>query len=96
MAEKLIQDYCSESGGRDGTFLVRQSGTYVTDFTLSFWYNFLFLELKAPNWDVKACSVCLSLLFTQVGSFNDVLQGTVQFMLSLGLDASRGRLTAGY
>ncbi|XP_029009963.1 1-phosphatidylinositol 4,5-bisphosphate phosphodiesterase gamma-2-like [Betta splendens] len=37
MAERLIQEYCSETGGRDGTFLVRQSGTYVTDFTLSFW-----------------------------------------------------------
>ncbi|XP_029289098.1 1-phosphatidylinositol 4,5-bisphosphate phosphodiesterase gamma-2 [Cottoperca gobio] len=37
MAERLIQDYCAENGGRDGTFLVRQSDTYVTDFTLSFW-----------------------------------------------------------
>ncbi|XP_029009964.1 1-phosphatidylinositol 4,5-bisphosphate phosphodiesterase gamma-2-like [Betta splendens] len=37
MAERLIQEYCSETGGRDGTFLVRRSGNYVTDFTLSFW-----------------------------------------------------------
>uniref|UniRef100_A0A8D0D5B0 Phosphoinositide phospholipase C n=1 Tax=Sander lucioperca TaxID=283035 RepID=A0A8D0D5B0_SANLU len=37
MAEQLIRDYCAETGGRDGTFLVRQSDTYVTDFTLSFW-----------------------------------------------------------
>uniref|UniRef100_A0A8C4HF19 Phosphoinositide phospholipase C n=1 Tax=Dicentrarchus labrax TaxID=13489 RepID=A0A8C4HF19_DICLA len=37
MAERLIQDYCAETGGRDGTFLVRESDTYVTDFTLSFW-----------------------------------------------------------
>ncbi|KAM9753206.1 1-phosphatidylinositol 4,5-bisphosphate phosphodiesterase gamma-2 [Menidia menidia] len=37
MAERLIHDYCTETGGRDGTFLVRQSDTYVTDFTLSFW-----------------------------------------------------------
>ncbi|XP_068459760.1 1-phosphatidylinositol 4,5-bisphosphate phosphodiesterase gamma-2 isoform X2 [Clinocottus analis] len=37
MAERLIQDYCVESGGRDGSFLVRPSDTYVKDFTLSFW-----------------------------------------------------------
>uniref|UniRef100_A0A8D3E4L6 Phosphoinositide phospholipase C n=1 Tax=Scophthalmus maximus TaxID=52904 RepID=A0A8D3E4L6_SCOMX len=37
MAERLIQDYCAEFGGQDGTFLVRESDTYVTDFTLSFW-----------------------------------------------------------
>ncbi|KAF7225191.1 1-phosphatidylinositol 4,5-bisphosphate phosphodiesterase gamma-2 isoform X2 [Nothobranchius furzeri] len=37
MAERLIQDYCAETGGQDGTFMVRQSDTFVTDFTLSFW-----------------------------------------------------------
>ncbi|XP_041794978.1 1-phosphatidylinositol 4,5-bisphosphate phosphodiesterase gamma-2-like [Chelmon rostratus] len=37
MGERLIYDYCAEIGGRDGTFLVRESDTYVTDFTLSFW-----------------------------------------------------------
>uniref|UniRef100_A0A3B4FGR5 Phosphoinositide phospholipase C n=1 Tax=Pundamilia nyererei TaxID=303518 RepID=A0A3B4FGR5_9CICH len=37
MAERLIQDYCKETSGRDGTFLVRQSDTFVTDYTLSFW-----------------------------------------------------------
>ncbi|XP_032402195.1 1-phosphatidylinositol 4,5-bisphosphate phosphodiesterase gamma-2 [Xiphophorus hellerii] len=37
MAERLIHDYCAETGGQDGTFLVRQSDRYVTDFTLSFW-----------------------------------------------------------
>ncbi|XP_075875350.1 1-phosphatidylinositol 4,5-bisphosphate phosphodiesterase gamma-2 isoform X2 [Nelusetta ayraudi] len=37
MAERLIQDFCMESSGRDGTFLVRQSDRFVTDFTLSFW-----------------------------------------------------------
>ncbi|KAK5609246.1 hypothetical protein CRENBAI_014102 [Crenichthys baileyi] len=37
MAERLIHDYCAETGGQDGTFLVRQSDRYVHDFTLSFW-----------------------------------------------------------
>lgn len=37
MAERLIQDFCAESGGRDGTFLVRESDRFVKDFTLSFW-----------------------------------------------------------
>lgn len=36
-AEQLIHDYCAETGGQDGTFLVRQSDRYITDFTLSFW-----------------------------------------------------------
>ncbi|KAM7396346.1 hypothetical protein PAMP_019391 [Pampus punctatissimus] len=34
MAERLIHDYCAELGGRDGTFLVRESDAH---FTLSFW-----------------------------------------------------------
>uniref|UniRef100_A0A3Q3M6Y7 Phosphoinositide phospholipase C n=1 Tax=Mastacembelus armatus TaxID=205130 RepID=A0A3Q3M6Y7_9TELE len=37
MAERLIHDYCAETDGKDGTFLVRESDTFVTDFTLSFW-----------------------------------------------------------
>ncbi|XP_035982835.1 1-phosphatidylinositol 4,5-bisphosphate phosphodiesterase gamma-2 [Fundulus heteroclitus] len=37
MAERLIHDYCAETGGQDGTFLFRQSDTYTSDFTLSFW-----------------------------------------------------------
>ncbi|KAG2469835.1 PLCG2 phosphodiesterase, partial [Polypterus senegalus] len=36
-AERLLQEFCYESGGRDGTFLVRESDTFVNDYTLSFW-----------------------------------------------------------
>ena len=36
-AEKLLQEYCAETGGKDGTFLVRESETYPNDYTLSFW-----------------------------------------------------------
>uniref|UniRef100_A0A671WKF0 Phosphoinositide phospholipase C n=1 Tax=Sparus aurata TaxID=8175 RepID=A0A671WKF0_SPAAU len=36
VAEKLLQDYC-EGGAKDGTFLVRESETFVGDYTLSFW-----------------------------------------------------------
>ncbi|XP_077389932.1 1-phosphatidylinositol 4,5-bisphosphate phosphodiesterase gamma-1-like isoform X2 [Festucalex cinctus] len=35
-AEKLLQEYC-EGGAKDGTFLVRESETFVGDYTLSFW-----------------------------------------------------------
>uniref|UniRef100_A0A8D0GW24 1-phosphatidylinositol 4,5-bisphosphate phosphodiesterase gamma n=1 Tax=Sphenodon punctatus TaxID=8508 RepID=A0A8D0GW24_SPHPU len=35
-AEKLLQEYCAEMGGKDGTFLVRESETFPNDFTLSF------------------------------------------------------------
>ncbi|KAM4614356.1 1-phosphatidylinositol 4,5-bisphosphate phosphodiesterase gamma-2 isoform 1-T2 [Discoglossus pictus] len=37
MAERLLQEYCAEMGGKDGTFLVRESGSYIDDYTLSFW-----------------------------------------------------------
>uniref|UniRef100_A0A8C0JN38 Phosphoinositide phospholipase C n=1 Tax=Canis lupus dingo TaxID=286419 RepID=A0A8C0JN38_CANLU len=36
-AEKLLQEYCAETGGKDGTFLVRESKTFPNDYTLSFW-----------------------------------------------------------
>ncbi|KAG8506253.1 1-phosphatidylinositol 4,5-bisphosphate phosphodiesterase gamma-2 [Galemys pyrenaicus] len=36
-AEKLLQEYCAETGGKDGTFLVRESETFPNDYTLSFW-----------------------------------------------------------
>lgn len=36
-AEKLLQEYCSETGGKDGTFLVRESERFPNDYTLSFW-----------------------------------------------------------
>ncbi|KAM6962657.1 1-phosphatidylinositol 4,5-bisphosphate phosphodiesterase gamma-1-like isoform 1-T1 [Aplochiton taeniatus] len=36
VAEKLLQEYC-EAGAKDGTFLVRESETFVGDYTLSFW-----------------------------------------------------------
>ncbi|XP_030645805.1 1-phosphatidylinositol 4,5-bisphosphate phosphodiesterase gamma-2-like [Chanos chanos] len=36
-AERLLQEFSAESGGRDGTFLVRESDTFVNDCTLSFW-----------------------------------------------------------
>lgn len=36
-AEKLLQEYCAETGGKDGTFLVRESETYPDKYTLSFW-----------------------------------------------------------
>uniref|UniRef100_A0A8D2P845 1-phosphatidylinositol 4,5-bisphosphate phosphodiesterase gamma n=1 Tax=Zosterops lateralis melanops TaxID=1220523 RepID=A0A8D2P845_ZOSLA len=37
IAEKLLHEYCTETGGKDGTFLVRESETFVGDYTLSFW-----------------------------------------------------------
>uniref|UniRef100_A0A8D3B1P2 1-phosphatidylinositol 4,5-bisphosphate phosphodiesterase gamma n=1 Tax=Scophthalmus maximus TaxID=52904 RepID=A0A8D3B1P2_SCOMX len=37
VAEKLLQEYCGEGGAKDGTFLVRESETFIGDFTLSFW-----------------------------------------------------------
>uniref|UniRef100_UPI00398F2EFF 1-phosphatidylinositol 4,5-bisphosphate phosphodiesterase gamma-2 n=1 Tax=Pristiophorus japonicus TaxID=55135 RepID=UPI00398F2EFF len=38
-AERLLQEFCTETVGRDGTFLVRESDTFPGDFTLSFWRN---------------------------------------------------------
>ncbi|XP_054856384.1 1-phosphatidylinositol 4,5-bisphosphate phosphodiesterase gamma-2 [Eublepharis macularius] len=36
-AEKLLQEYCAEMGGKDGTFLVRESETLPNGYALSFW-----------------------------------------------------------
>uniref|UniRef100_A0A8D2IPR2 1-phosphatidylinositol 4,5-bisphosphate phosphodiesterase gamma n=1 Tax=Varanus komodoensis TaxID=61221 RepID=A0A8D2IPR2_VARKO len=36
-AERLLQEYCAEMGGKDGTFLVRESEAFPKDYTLSFW-----------------------------------------------------------
>jgi len=41
LAEQLLHDY-SHLG--DGTFLVRESYTFVGDYSLSFWYVDLFLQ----------------------------------------------------
>lgn len=37
MAERLIYEYCAETGGREGTFLVRPSDRCLLSYTLSFW-----------------------------------------------------------
>uniref|UniRef100_A0A1A8KWB6 1-phosphatidylinositol 4,5-bisphosphate phosphodiesterase gamma n=1 Tax=Nothobranchius kuhntae TaxID=321403 RepID=A0A1A8KWB6_NOTKU len=37
IAERLLSDYCQETGAPDGSFLVRESETFVGDYTLSFW-----------------------------------------------------------
>uniref|UniRef100_A0A7N8Y4V2 1-phosphatidylinositol 4,5-bisphosphate phosphodiesterase gamma n=1 Tax=Mastacembelus armatus TaxID=205130 RepID=A0A7N8Y4V2_9TELE len=37
IAEKLLTEYCQETGAPDGSFLVRESETFVGDYTLSFW-----------------------------------------------------------
>lgn len=39
MAERLIYDFCAETGGQDGTFLVRPSDRFALSYTLSFWYS---------------------------------------------------------
>nr|XP_055030926.1 1-phosphatidylinositol 4,5-bisphosphate phosphodiesterase gamma-2-like isoform X1 [Misgurnus anguillicaudatus] len=38
-AERLLQKYCAETGGVDGTFLVRESDTFVNNCVLSFWHS---------------------------------------------------------
>lgn len=39
IAERLLSEYCLETGAPDGSFLVRESETFVGDYTLSFWYS---------------------------------------------------------
>lgn len=39
IAERLLSEYCLETGAPDGSFLVRESETFVGDYTLSFWYD---------------------------------------------------------
>ena len=35
--EWLLTEYCIRMGAPDGSFLVRESETFVGDYTLSFW-----------------------------------------------------------
>ncbi|XP_069740315.1 1-phosphatidylinositol 4,5-bisphosphate phosphodiesterase gamma-1 [Narcine bancroftii] len=37
IAERLLTEYCIETGAPNGSFLVRESETFVGDYTLSFW-----------------------------------------------------------
>jgi hypothetical protein len=53
--ERLLQEFCAVSGGRDGTFLVRESDIFVTDFTLSFWYASLAAALLTSS----VCVYCV-------------------------------------
>lgn len=50
VAEKLLQEYC-EGGAKDGTFLVRESETFVGDYTLSFWS--VKQQMVAPKTDLR-------------------------------------------
>lgn len=50
VAEKLLQEYC-EGGAKDGTFLVRESETFVGDYTLSFWS--VKQQMLAPKTDLR-------------------------------------------
>lgn len=44
MAERLIYEFCDETGGQDGTFLVRPSDRFALSYTLSFWYSLRILS----------------------------------------------------
>lgn len=46
IAERLLSEYCLETGAPDGSFLVRESETFVGDYTLSFWYSASRSEFK--------------------------------------------------
>jgi len=59
VAEKLLQEYC-EGGAKDGTFLVRESETFVGDYTLSFWSVILNISLKV----ISATSLWTFLFFS--------------------------------
>lgn len=54
VAEKLLQEYC-EGGAKDGTFLVRESETFVGDYTLSFWS--VMPRWKFPESDLRFLSL---------------------------------------
>lgn len=47
IAERLLSEYCLETGAPDGSFLVRESETFVGDYTLSFWCASLFSQVFA-------------------------------------------------
>lgn len=44
IAERLLSEYCMDTGAPDGSFLVRESETFVGDYTLSFWSGSYYLQ----------------------------------------------------
>lgn len=46
IAERLLSEYCMETGAPDGSFLVRESETFVGDYTLSFWSVSYYLQTQ--------------------------------------------------
>lgn len=49
IAERLLSEYCLETGAPDGSFLVRESETFVGDYTLSFWYGATGVSANCPQ-----------------------------------------------
>jgi len=37
-AEKLLREFCKGRDGKDGTFLVRESDTFIRNYIISLWY----------------------------------------------------------
>lgn len=58
IAERLLSEYCLETGAPDGSFLVRESETFVGDYTLSFW-------CVSQSWVSVNCSFDLFRCFTR-------------------------------
>lgn len=58
-AEKLLQEYCAEMGGKDGTFLVRESEAFPDDYTLSFWYGHCHTNLMGDFFVLWHCTKCV-------------------------------------
>lgn len=59
-AEKLLQEYCAEMGGKDGTFLVRESEAFPDDYTLSFWYGHCHTNLMGDLFILWHCTkICV-------------------------------------
>lgn len=56
IAERLLSEYCLETGAPDGSFLVRESETFVGDYTLSFWYSIEYILLILYTLEINLCT----------------------------------------
>uniref|UniRef100_A0A669QK72 phosphoinositide phospholipase C n=1 Tax=Phasianus colchicus TaxID=9054 RepID=A0A669QK72_PHACC len=73
IAERLLTERCAEMEAPDGSFLVRESGTYVGDYVLSIWHSEKVRHCRI-HWRQDATGHKFFLTDTQVfGSLYDLI-----------------------
>ena len=64
ITEQPVTEYCAEMEAPDGSFLVRESGTYVGDYVLSIWWDGKVQHIRIHwQWDADVHRLTDTLVF---------------------------------